>query len=97
MVQQNIQYYYINTVDGHHLLDQRISPVDYKLSHFCHSLDLHFKSTGSERSTGEQRKVTGVHDEARVQVQVILIEVVEFFGVGSFTQSLDVHKITVDV
>lgn len=29
------------------------------------------KFTGGERSTGEQRQVTGIHDEAGVQVQVI--------------------------
>lgn len=57
----------------------------------------HFESTGSDGSAGEQRKVTGVHDEARVQVQVILIKVVEFLGVGSFTESLHVHKIAVDI
>lgn len=48
-----------------------LSPDHYKLIFIVLSI-MAMKLTESERSTGEQRReVAGVHDEARVQVQVI--------------------------
>lgn len=73
MTQHNIQYHCIYShMSGQHHLAQWINPVYYNLGLSFIVLSItSVKSTGSERSTGEQRKVTGIHDEARVQVQVV--------------------------